>query len=94
MDENKSNDELKKNETSVKEEKKEHEHKKEDDKKDKKVSFSDYKAEFKKIVWPSRKDLVKQTATVIVVSIIVGVIIFGMDSAFNVGFSQIVKLLA
>ena len=49
--------------------------------------------EFKKIVWPNRKDLMKQTATVIVTSLIIGVIIFGMDTVFGFTYSSIVRLL-
>ena len=55
--------------------------------------FKDIIGEFKKIVWPSRKDLVKQTATVIVTSLIIGVIIFGMDTIFGYTYSSIVRLL-
>ena len=51
--------------------------KKKDNDKD---TFADYKAEFKKIVWPTRIEVVKKTATVIVTSFIIGVIIFCMDS--------------
>ena len=50
--------------------------KKKDNDKD---TFADYKAEFKKIVWPTRIEVVKKTATVIVTSFIIGVIIFCMD---------------
>ena len=49
--------------------------------------------EFKKIVWPNRKDLIKQTATVIVTSMIIGVIIFGMDAIFGFAYSNTVRLL-
>ena len=58
-----------------------------------KDTFADYKAEFKKIVWPSRPDVVKKTATVIVTSLIVGAIIFCMDTVFNAGYSAIIGLL-
>ena len=64
--------------------------KKKDNDKD---SFADYKAEFKKIIWPSPTDLVKRTATVIVTSLIVGVIIFCMDTVFSAGYSAIIGLL-
>jgi len=58
-----------------------------------KDTFADYKAEFKKIVWPSRPDVVKKTATVIVTSLIIGAIIFCMDTVFNAGYSAIIGLL-
>lgn len=58
-----------------------------------KDTFADYKAEFKKIIWPSRAEMVKNTATVIVTSLIVGVIIFCMDTVFSAGYSAIIGLL-
>ena len=64
--------------------------KKKDNDKD---TFADYKAEFKKIVWPSRPDVVKKTATVVVTSLIIGAIIFCMDTVFNAGYGVIIGLL-
>ena len=58
-----------------------------------KDTFADYKAEFKKIVWPSRPEVMKKTATVIVTSLIVGAIIFCMDTVFTAGYSAIIGLL-
>lgn len=58
-----------------------------------KDTFADYKAEFKKIVWPTRPETVKRTATVIVTSLIIGAIIFCMDTVFTAGYSAIIGLL-
>ena len=58
-----------------------------------KDTFADYKAEFKKIVWPTRLEVVKKTATVIVTSLIIGAIIFCMDTVFNAGYGAIIGLL-
>lgn len=58
-----------------------------------KDTFADYKAEFKKIVWPTRPEVVKKTATVVVTSLIVGAIIFCMDTVFTAGYSAIIGLL-
>ena len=41
------------------------------------------KAEFKKIIWPSRQDVVKQTILIIVVTIILGVIIKFLDTGIQ-----------
>ena len=60
--------------------------KKKDNDKD---TFADYKAEFKKIVWPTRIEVVKKTATVIVTSFIIGC----MDTVFTAGYSAIIGLL-
>lgn len=64
------------------------------EKKKKGSFFSDHKSEFKKIAWPNRKVLVKQTFTVIVISLIVGVIIFGYDLGIDFIFQNIIKLMA
>ena len=58
-----------------------------------KDTFADYKAEFKKIVWPTRPEVVKKTTTVVVTSLIVGAIIFCMDTVFTAGYSAIIGLL-
>ena len=58
-----------------------------------KNGFADYKAEFKKIVWPSRMEIVKSTTTVIVTSLIVGVIITCMDTVFSTGYDALINLL-
>ena len=50
----------------------------------KKVSFfKGIKAEFKKIVWPNRKTVIKQTYTVVVVAALLGLIIAGIDAGFQ-----------
>ncbi len=50
-------------------------------------------AEFKRIIWPSRQEVIKQTITVIVISIILGLIIWGLDIVFEFGYEQLVSLL-
>jgi preprotein translocase subunit SecE len=41
------------------------------------------KAEFKKVVWPTKKQLLNNTAIVIAALILVGLVIFGLDSLFS-----------
>ena len=48
-----------------------------------KQSFADYRAEWKKVIWPNKTELRKQTITVIITSIIVGAVIFGIDSGLT-----------
>ncbi len=71
--------------------------KKQQPKKNAKPSFSetvaDYKAEFKKIVWPTRQDLAKKTVTVILTSLLVGVIITCMDFVYSGGYDWVLNLL-
>ncbi len=40
------------------------------------------KSELKKVVWPTKKQLINNTLIVIAALIIVGLIIFGLDSLF------------
>lgn len=56
--------------------------------------FADHKAEFKKITWPSKKVLLKQTFTVIFISLIVGVIIFTYDLGIGFIIEKLIKLMA
>ena len=51
------------------------------------------KSEFKKIIWPNKQELRKQTITVIVTSIIIGAIIFGMDSGYTGLQSLVLRLI-
>ena len=41
------------------------------------------KAEFNKILWPTREDITKQTPAVVVISVIVGALIAVFDYAFG-----------
>ncbi|MBR0085995.1 MAG: preprotein translocase subunit SecE [Lachnospiraceae bacterium] len=50
------------------------------------------KAEFKKIIWPSRESAAKQTIAVIVVSVILGIIIALLDSVFKYGVGALIGL--
>ena len=54
--------------------------------------FSGLKSEFKKIVWPERKSLVRQTIAVIAVSIVVGLIIAGLDWLIQYGVNFLIGL--
>ena len=45
-------------------------------------SFKATKSELKNVVWPTRKQLINNTGIVIAALIIVGLIIFGLDSLF------------
>jgi len=55
--------------------------------------LSVHKNEFKKIVWPSKDELLKQTGTVIVVSLIVGAIIFAYDSAISFTYEKTINMI-
>jgi preprotein translocase subunit SecE len=54
--------------------------------------FAGVKAEFGKIIWPTRDDIVKQTTAVVVVSIICCALIAVLDIAFEYGMNFITSL--
>ena len=58
----------------------------------KKSWFDGLKAEFKKIIWPDRKSLVKQTGAVVAVSIVLGMIIAILDFIFKYGVDILVNI--
>lgn len=55
--------------------------------------YQTYKAEFRKIVWPSRQTLFKHTVTVIAVSLIFGAYIALNDYVFSAMFRWFVQVL-
>jgi len=55
--------------------------------------FHKYRAEFRKIVWPSKETLIKHTITVVIVSGIFGAYIAANDYAFGFLFRQFVRLV-
>lgn len=52
-------------------------------KKEKKHFFKDFKAELKKVIWPTPKQLVNNTVAVIAIVLIIAVIVFVLDFAFE-----------
>ncbi len=52
-------------------------------KKEKKHFFKDFKAELKKVIWPTSKQLINNTVAVITIVVIVAVIVFVLDFAFE-----------
>lgn len=58
----------------------------------KKSWFKGLKAEYKKIIWPDRKSLTKQTAAVVATSIALGIMIKILDIIMTYGIEAIMKL--
>ena len=54
--------------------------------------FTGLKAEFKKIIWPDKKSLTKQTVAVVTVSVILGLIIAVLDVIIKYGVDILVNL--
>ena len=55
----------------------------------KKSWFKGLKSEFKKISWPDRETLVKESAAVIVITVVLGFVIALVDMAVNSGVDLI-----
>ena len=58
----------------------------------KKSFFKGLKAEFKKIIWPSRDKVVKESGVVLVISVVLGLVIFGVDILIKLGLGAILGL--
>jgi len=56
----------------------------------KKSWFKGLKSEFKKIVWPDKESLVKESAAVIVITVILGLVIALIDMAVEYGVGLII----
>ena len=53
------------------------------DVKNKRHFFKDFKAELKKVVWPTPKQLVNSTVAVIVMVLVIALIVFVLDMSFE-----------
>jgi len=91
-DENKNNEqhEVENNASNAVAETHEKKSKKAEPAKAKESLLAEINGEFKKIVWPTRRELIKQTTTVIFVSAMFGVIIFLMDLMFGFGVNTMI----
>ncbi len=54
--------------------------------------FDGLKSEFRKIVWPDRDSVTKQTIAVVAVSLVVGVLIAVIDTAVKYGIDFLIGL--
>lgn len=46
--------------------------------------------ELKTVQWPSKEEAIKLTSYVVIVSVVVGILIFGFDYLLNIGLSYII----
>ena len=58
----------------------------------KKSWFKGLSTEFKKVIWPDRKDLARQTAVVIVATVILGAVIALVDFILGYGINVLINL--
>ncbi|MCI9197235.1 MAG: preprotein translocase subunit SecE [Lachnospiraceae bacterium] len=56
-----------------------------------KTWFEGLRSEFKKIIWPDQKTLVKQTVAVVAITAVLGVLISVFDAAILEGINLLVK---
>jgi len=54
--------------------------------------FVELKKEFKKIIWPDKMTLAKQTGAVVVISVVLGIIIAVIDFLLRTGVEQWIQL--
>jgi preprotein translocase subunit SecE len=54
--------------------------------------FTGLKAEFRKIIWPDRKSLARQTAAVVAVSVVTGLVIAILDWIIQYGVNFLIGL--
>lgn len=53
--------------------------------------FKDLKAEVKKVIWPSKKQLINNTGIVIIVILLVGAGIWILDLLFSKGYMALMQ---
>ena len=54
--------------------------------------FRELRSELKKVVWPTAKQVLKNTLVVAICVLIVGIFIFVFDELANLGISELLKL--
>ena len=54
--------------------------------------FLEVKSEMKKVVWPTRQETLRYTATVIAISFVVAIFLGGIDYLLNIGLKQLISL--
>lgn len=63
----------------------------ETEKTQKKAGFKGLQAEFKKVIWPDKKTLARQTTAVVAVSVILGALIAVIDVILKYGIDLLIK---
>lgn len=54
--------------------------------------FKALKSEFKRIIWPDKDKLIKETTAVVIVTILLGIIISLLDFVIKFGIDKIIQL--
>ncbi len=53
--------------------------------------FKEVKSELKKVTWPSKKQVIKNTLVVIAAVVIIGIVIWVLDLLFSFGLGSFIK---
>ncbi len=53
--------------------------------------FREVKSEMKKVIWPSRKQVVNNTTVVIAAVVLIGIFIWVLDAVFQFGIFSFIK---
>lgn len=53
--------------------------------------FQDVKSEMKKVVWPTRTQIINNTVITLVVVFVVGLFLFGLDSVLGLGIKLLLQ---
>ena len=61
------------------------------EKKQKKSWFKGLQAEFRKVIWPDKNALVRQTTAVVTVSVLLGAVITVIDAVMKLGIDLLVR---
>lgn len=56
--------------------------------------FRELRSECRKVVWPTRQQTIKNTAVVFAVVIIIGIVVFILDSIFQFGIQALLSQFA
>jgi preprotein translocase subunit SecE len=54
--------------------------------------FKALKAEFKRVIWPDKDTIIKETTAVVIVTVILGVIIALLDFVIKTGLDKIIQI--
>lgn len=54
--------------------------------------FRELKAEMKKVVWPTRQQVTKNTGVVLTVMVVMALFLFGVDSGLGAAIKAILKI--
>ena len=60
--------------------------------KPKKSWFKGLKAEYKKVVWPDKKTVIRQTIAVVLTSLVLGIVIKLLDIILSYGIDMLISL--